>query len=779
MNLLANLKIKSRLFITMLFVLVPLLFLNLYSSVKIREVVKRQIPLSVNSLLRTLSSRLSGKVNRIRSQANLIARLETTIQLLSWHHEKPDATDTINSWRRQWTNQMAAILLNDDEEDALLVDVAVLSLRNHVVVGRYHVPEISGTNITANPPKFDGLPRPKDISDIGENNLALSPVQWYSPNPEAAERVRLTYLMVPIHGEDKKQIGIVLLGVIVDPLLTPLPDSIQEVGGKVALITLDPSQKAEFIECKNPTWALDSRFNIMVYSDQVIGVFPGVLSVAASITRGVGFGDFLDIDEQRYYLGAQRVQKTPWLMMAHVDSRTTLKALDDAQNFSMLLIIVGLVAITSITMMVIRGVVVSIQGVSRGLDEISRGRGDLTKRLEVVGNDEISEVSERFNRFITYIQKLLLQFQDVINRLFGMANQISETSSFEASSIQNILGNTQRITKAARSQSQTLEKTAASIEEISAMAQLIAKRSGRAFEESQQNREKATRGMDAVRDAANTMKSIERAVGDSSRVLEELKAGSRKIGKIVLTITAISRQTNLLALNAAIEAARAGEQGKGFAVVAENVKKLAEESAKAAEMIGSLISEIQHKTNKAVEEMMLGKDKVQEGVSIVNQAGLLLDEIGVASESVNVMVQDISKSSVEQSKNIESVSQAIENLSLTTKTTSSEVEQVLNSLKTQKDNNQELVKVTRHLTMVSEDLRRMLSHFTLEAIDEGADAGPRAGSPSAAPPADAPAPADTPPADAPATDPARAPEAPAVPSEPPPPAGPGAAGSPA
>jgi methyl-accepting chemotaxis protein len=370
---------------------------------------------------------------------------------------------------------------------------------------------------------------------------------------------------------------------------------------------------------------------------------------------------------------------------------------------------------TGITMVVINGVVNQIRGVSQGLEEISRGRGDLTKRLAIVGKDELTEVSERFNRFISYIQRLLLQIQDVINRLSNMANNISSLTIQSNESIQNIFGNTQRITKASKDSATTLESTAAAIEEISANSQLIAKRSNRAYEESVQNRLKATQGMESVREASTTIKEIERAVGDSSRVLEELKNQSRKIGKIVLTITAISRQTNLLALNASIEAARAGEQGRGFVVVAANVKKLAEQSAKAAEEIGALIGEIQHKTNKAVEEMGLGREKVQEGVKIINQCGAYLDEIGMASESVNVQVQDISKSSVEQSKNIEAISLSIENLSITTKTTTREVDGVLDSLKSQRDSIQNMAKITKHLSMVADELNRMLAHFILES----------------------------------------------------------------
>ncbi|NCB47641.1 hypothetical protein EOM81_11565, partial [bacterium] len=174
-----------------------------------------------------------------------------------------------------------------------------------------------------------------------------------------------------------------------------------------------------------------------------------------------------------------------------------------------------------------------------------------------------------------------------------------------------------------------------------------------------------------------------------------------------------------------IEAARAGEQGKGFVVVASNVKKLAEQSAKAAEEIGALINEIQNKTNKAVEEMSIGKEKVQEGVKIVNQAGVCLDEIGMSSESVNKQVQDITKSSAEQSKNIEAISNSIEHLSITTKTTTREVDSVLASLKSQRDSTLNMTKITKHLSMVADEMNRMLAHFVLEANEVSGSHAPK------------------------------------------------------
>ena len=98
----------------------------------------------------------------------------------------------------------------------------------------------------------------------------------------------------------------------------------------------------------------------------------------------------------------------------------------------------------------------------------------------------------------------------------------------------------------------------------------------------------------------------------SSRIID-LGKHSQEIGQMLALITNIADQTNLLALNAAIEAARAGEHGRGFAVVAEEVRKLAEESGKAALEIAELVRIIQSNTEEAVDEAKAGARRVDEG----------------------------------------------------------------------------------------------------------------------------------------------------------------------
>src|SRR5204863_2057434 len=128
----------------------------------------------------------------------------------------------------------------------------------------------------------------------------------------------------------------------------------------------------------------------------------------------------------------------------------------------------------------------------------------------------------------------------------------------------------------------------------------------------------ATRaGISAAEEAAAAMRELQEQTQEVTVAMHTLAERSDQIGGIVETITSIAGQTNLLALNAAIEAARAGEQGRGFAVVAEEVRKLAEESRRAAGEIATLVGEIQVETKRTVGVVTEGAVRSDDGVTIV------------------------------------------------------------------------------------------------------------------------------------------------------------------
>ncbi|MDF2875591.1 MAG: methyl-accepting chemotaxis sensory transducer, partial [Sporomusa sp.] len=155
---------------------------------------------------------------------------------------------------------------------------------------------------------------------------------------------------------------------------------------------------------------------------------------------------------------------------------------------------------------------------------------------------------------------------------------------------------------------------------------------------------KIVAGRQSVEQTVSQMNSIEKATASVQQAIERLAAGSSQIGEIVNVIAGIAGQTNLLALNAAIEAARAGEQGRGFAVVADEVRKLAEQTQEAAKQITGLIGENHSNITNAVALMNAGTGDVQQGITLVNNAGNSFGEIALLVSKVSDQVRDISSS---------------------------------------------------------------------------------------------------------------------------------------
>lgn len=230
--------------------------------------------------------------------------------------------------------------------------------------------------------------------------------------------------------------------------------------------------------------------------------------------------------------------------------------------------------------------------------------------------------------FIAYRFQKLIDMQDTT------LNQLSKISHQIVGSVGVINDSGQKLSNSSMRDSEALQQTAASLEEISSMVQMNTKNAQQAAQLSQVSTEEAFKGNDQVKKLIQS--------------INEISIDSKKMEEIIVVIDDIAFQTNLLALNAAVEAARAGDHGKGFAVVAEAVRSLAQRSSSSAKDINQLIAE--------------SVRKVLEGSELAQQSGKVLESIVSNVKKVSELNENIATGSGEQATAISQINQAMSQL---------------------------------------------------------------------------------------------------------------------
>lgn len=268
------------------------------------------------------------------------------------------------------------------------------------------------------------------------------------------------------------------------------------------------------------------------------------------------------------------------------------------------------------------------------LEEMSSGRGDLTKRLTKESNDEIGDLSENFNKFVGHLLEII---QRMASGVQGMNTSIRYF---------NQIG--QNITRNADLQRQQTKNMVKEIDMLSRNEDDIATNSQEAEKIAQASEESARLGLSVVQQTIAGMQAVSETVMQSSEKLQTLNGSFDTIGGIVVSINSIAEQTNLLALNAAIEAARAGAHGRGFAVVADEVRALATRTGQATTEINALIEKTRTNMNNLVEVLSEGTDQVTRGVEHSHHAGETLQQIVERSQEAAQRVRAITQQVSEQ-----------------------------------------------------------------------------------------------------------------------------------
>lgn len=392
---------------------------------------------------------------------------------------------------------------------------------------------------------------------------------------------------------------------------------------------------------------------------------------------------------------------------------------DNKQSYQLtiliLLIVVLSAALIAITIGALfsRRITIPIQKIAHNVNMVANG--DLTvAEIEAKSNDEVGQLTKDFNKMTNNLSKILGQVELSAHQVANSSEQLTASSEQSSKATEQISLAIQEVAIGADRQLSSANNSTNNVAEISNSMDKIAVNIQLVTESSINAAKTAVDGDQVVTQAVEQMKIINTQTSAVAEVINKLNGNSNQIGKIVAIITDIAGQTNLLALNAAIEAARAGEHGRGFAVVADEVRKLAEESTVAAEQINNLITEIQVETKRAVVVMGNSTNGVNEGISMVNNAGVAFKNILTAVEDVAIEAKDVSAAIQMITTEMQTMVSEIEEISNISMQVAGNIQNVAASTEEQNASMEEIASSAEMLSKMAVELQNAISNFKLK-----------------------------------------------------------------
>ena len=345
--------------------------------------------------------------------------------------------------------------------------------------------------------------------------------------------------------------------------------------------------------------------------------------------------------QQEKLLWATEIPDTDWDLVFVLD-KEALNAplwhqLWQQLGIAALALIISVIAISSLVTMLFR----PLDMVSRALERIANGNGDLTQRITIQTQDEVGKLAANFNTFVGSLHQLISHIRQ----------EASVMDSSATHAVQDSITTDQELSR----QQQEIAMVATAVTEMSSATQEIASNAENTAAAAQQSSNSSIDGRNLVNQTRGSITSLANEVGEATEVIAELSRHANDISSVLATIQGIAEQTNLLALNAAIEAARAGEQGRGFAVVADEVRVLSKRTQASTTEIQSTIDTLQRTTQQAVALMERSQTLATHSVQDAEAASKALDEITKAVSLISDMSTQIATAAEEQTKVTEEI----------------------------------------------------------------------------------------------------------------------------
>ena len=345
------------------------------------------------------------------------------------------------------------------------------------------------------------------------------------------------------------------------------------------------------------------------------------------------------------------------------------ESIDEAFSFALKRSIVQIVLL-DVVILLLMGFLIHklilnpLDSITRRVNDIAQGQGDLTKRINFSSKDELGLLSDGINAFIANIHTIIQEITTVSNSLDKTSESGQENINQLNTLVDNLNGRVTEIVGA--------------VHDLNETSKGGANHAAQSANITQETSKLASEGMQDVNHANRMMQTLAASISDSTAKTEKLEEYSQNITTVIEVIKGIAEQTNLLALNAAIEAARAGEQGRGF----DEVRTLAKRTQESTGQITKIIEQLQNQSSETLEVMKSGLKQAGENVELVSHAESTFNNIRIAIEKNLQGATTIASAANEQNKTLNSIEQ---NVSLIKEANEKTLEIARKSAETNKD----------------------------------------------------------------------------------------------
>ncbi len=474
---------------------------------------------------------------------------------------------------------------------------------------------------------------------------------------------------------------------------------------------------------------IDQKMNFMTYKDsKLIGISlkPDVeaLDDAVKTVYNEGTRDFekiydaiesgeeiVRLDNGNYAV-LRGIDAFGWTMVGVINENEFKDDAIDILNWLMIIGAVTLLIALSAAVLFSRGITGQIKKVLSVMETVKTG--NLVVDIDVKSKDEIGLLSRYFGDTLDQLSMLIRNIKTVSEDVTLSAQNLAATAEEASASADEVARTVDEIARGATEQATDAEQGVIIAQALSDKFIDLNERTESMIGVTEEVVNSNVQGMEMM---SVLKEKTQRADDANSRIeaaVGELDNNTQTIDAILNTISDIAVQTNLLALNASIEAARAGEHGRGFAVVAEEIRKLAEESSRAADEIREIVTSIITDSSKTVEEMKVVKAISSEQTDAVSNVDTSFEDISVSVTKIVEHIYSI-KSSVEGLiEDKDKIVGAIGNISAVSEETAAASQQVNASMDQQTSAVEEVARAAEKLNEISINLSSEMSRFKVD-----------------------------------------------------------------